>query len=430
MSMDDFIRRPDDIGRQVRTWMTETAPRHEPDGLVATAVSRTWDVRQRPPLFVRSARGMRPANPAKSAWKWLLVTGLLLGLVGGAAAVGSRVLRSDPAQVDRPSTPPTTSPSASPGGPVFVTGQVVTPRNGQAAIRLVDGSVLIVGGAPRGEIWDPSTGRFKATGQTFAGRDRPLANLQPDGGVLVIGRDGLTRAELYDPRTETFAPTGSMAEGRLEVHGGVRFAVMTRAQSVSLADGRVLVTGGNQLVEIFDPATGVFTTAPAAPCDPTRGAIARLNDGRVLILCLEGSNFLDTAVLFDPRTNSYAPAGTPTTSNIGSATVLADGRVLIAGDGLRANSSHVEIFDPTTDTFVYGTTGTNPATSIATLLTDGRVLFVGRGGEVDRLYDPRSDAFATAASEVDGAAAALLADGRVLVLGPSYGVLLDPTTLP
>jgi hypothetical protein len=425
---DDLPGLADDIDLGIRAWMVANAPAHEPVDLVPGAVWRTRNVRQRPALLVRSAGGLRGAAAVSSALKPALMFLMFVGLIGGAVAVGSRVLRADHDQVDRSSTPPAMSQSASPSQPVVVTGQVVTPRNGQAAIRLADGRVLIVGGSAQAEIWDPSTGRFSATGRMVSERDRPLVNLLLDGRVLVIGGIGLATAEIYDPRTGTFAPTGSMGEVRREIHGGVRFLMTTQARSLSLADGRVLVSGGNKLVEIFDPATGVFTTAPAPPCDPAHGAIARLNDGRVLILCLEGSNFVDTAVLFDPRTNSYASAGTPTTSNIGSATVLADGRVLIAGDGLRANSSHVEIFNPATGKFVYGTTSTNPASSIATLLTDNRVLFVGRAGEVD-LYDPRSDSFTIAASQVDGAAAALLADGRVLVLGPSYGVLLNPTTL-
>ncbi len=44
-------------------------------------------------------------------------------------------------------------------------------------------------------------------------RRQPMATLLPDDRVLIIGgvTIGAPRAELYDPSTGTFTPTGSMA---------------------------------------------------------------------------------------------------------------------------------------------------------------------------------------------------------------------------
>ena len=85
-----------------------------------------------------------------------------------------------------------------------------------------------------------------------------------DGRVLVAGgNDAQYRpyasAELFDPKTGTFSPTGSMHDPR---------AWYT---ATLLADGRVLVAGGdsenwaydgpfNASAEIYDPATGTFGT--------------------------------------------------------------------------------------------------------------------------------------------------------------------------
>lgn len=127
-----------------------------------------------------------------------------------------------------------------------------------------------------------------------------------------------------------------------------------------------------------------------------------------------------------------------------TATLLGDGRVLVTGGVSDASyprsSPRCEIYDPATDTW----TEAAPLAEArqrhtATLLGDGRVLIAG-GTDIDpggehpvsslELFDPLTGSFAPAAalrSPTMGAhAAALLADGRVLLTDGASAEIFDP----
>ena len=93
-----------------------------------------------------------------------------------------------------------------------------------------------------------------------AARARYSATLLTDGRVLLAGGQGpnrpdgflLASAEVYDPRSGVFSPTGSTT-GKARVS----------ATATRLADGRVLVAGGNVPYDYvqydFGVAPGVAT---------------------------------------------------------------------------------------------------------------------------------------------------------------------------
>lgn len=119
---------------------------------------------------------------------------------------------------------------------------------------LKNGEVLLAGGMSdwrtnAAVLYDPSTGKFSAAGSMNDIRDAHAALLLLDGRVLVVGGDSsscsgtgvgsycyftgsLSTAELYDSGTETFSRAGNMKEAR------------TSPAVALLQNGDVLIVGG------------------------------------------------------------------------------------------------------------------------------------------------------------------------------------------
>ena len=243
------------------------------------------------------------------------------------------------------------------------TGNLIGPRCGAVAMLLKGGKVLLVGGdglhederLTTAELYDPATGRFAATGSMHVPRNTHSAVLLQDGRVLVMGGSSAGRypsahieasAEIYDPATGRFSMTGSMNTAR------------HKQAAVLLSDGRVLVVGGSDnrdwrgkyaSAEMFNPATGRFS--PAGEMEWQRfklmHAVVRLADGRVLV-----AGGAERPEIYDPATQTFQPAG-GTVGNgryFSSATLLADGRVLIAGgygdDAMAGAVANAWIYQP------------------------------------------------------------------------------------
>jgi hypothetical protein len=111
-----------------------------------------------------------------------------------------------------------------------------------------------------------------------------------------------------------------------------------------------------------------------------------LQDGRVLMTGEDTSHSQSSAEIFDPKTATFSPTGSP--SDLGSghtATLLADGRVLIVGGQPNRVSgvplASAELFDPATGTFIStGPMAVARFDHTAVLLADGRVLVTGGRG--------------------------------------------------
>ncbi|HEX6867402.1 MAG TPA: hypothetical protein VF119_01290 [Candidatus Limnocylindrales bacterium] len=121
-------------------------------------------------------------------------------------------------------------------------------------LTLPDGSVLAIGGAGGGELWndtravvedvarfDPATGRWTPVAPLVTPRRGTQAAVLANGTVLVAGgtsvgssgeRRTLRSTELYDPETDAWSPAGDLLEPRYD------------AQMVALDDGSALILGG------------------------------------------------------------------------------------------------------------------------------------------------------------------------------------------
>lgn len=296
-------------------------------------------------------------------------------------------------------------------------GQLTTARYGHSQTLMKDGNVLVVGGGASPEVYDPATGTWSSAGSmTYLRVSGHTATLLEDGRVLVAGgiaeddfgsRKKVVFAELYDPSTGTWELAGEMTQPR------------ERHQAVLLNDNTVLVVGSNPertyiigetTAELYDSATGKWSKAGNLPNDHgERFATTLLDDGRVLVAGggtrgrTIAPNITESIDMYDPATGEWSTIVDMTSESWGhTATPLGDGTILFVG------MVRVEIFDPAAEswTSVGKLTEARNGVHTATLLNDGRVLIVGvdditlgRTGNVGgreglasvRVYDPAGE---------------------------------------
>ncbi|HSB23929.1 MAG TPA: hypothetical protein VLE94_12585 [Burkholderiaceae bacterium] len=284
--------------------------------------------------------------------------------------------------------------------------------------------------------------RFRALTSPVAYRQH-VAMALADGSALVMGGNtsespnvpDTDSSHRFDPITETFSP-------------GPRLAFSAESDlttPAALGNGGFLLVGpginsalhldgGLRATQAFDATTGAFhRVGDLGVRHDGGGAATPLNDGSVL---MAGGQIpaVATAERYHPTSEQWTAAGSMTTARRGhTATQLADGRVLIAG-GITCCDSAGEVFTATAEVYDPRTGVFQPTGSLVTargfhaaaLLADGRVLVTG-GFATDgstaasaETYDPSTGQFTPAgAMQVgrSGHSAILLTDGRVLVVG-------------
>jgi hypothetical protein len=157
------------------------------------------------------------------------------------------------------------------------------------ARRLASVLVLVAGGLnntnapPKGnvataDLWDPNTGLFKSTGLLFYGRTSHAAVTLLSGEVLIVGGETESGpalyAELYDPSKGSFSVSGMESDERY------------RHTATLLPNGRVLVAGGigNPTgVDLYDRSSGKFTSAGPLTVERQLHSATLLPNGSVLV---------------------------------------------------------------------------------------------------------------------------------------------------
>ena len=302
--------------------------------------------------------------------------------------------------------------------------------------------------ASSAEIHDPATGTFASTGNMTRARRAHSATLLPDGRVLIAGGSGplentefgdcplpsscgqLTGGEIYDPSSGTFTATGDMITA-FALNGSV--VALPGSPAVLLPNGKVLISAA----QLYDPSNATFS-ATATKTFPTTATL--LPNGQVLLTYADdwGPGYPINGELYDPPTGTISP-----TANINyeTATLLMNGKVLFISDPdhnvLPHSTNEAQLYDLSTGTFTAAANmriGREAHT--ATPLPDGTVLIAGTqlpgGGALAsaEIYDPVLGTFGPTGSMIrarHSQQATLLNNGQVLITG-GYHYFPNPTS--
>ncbi|MEU7727883.1 DUF6603 domain-containing protein [Streptomyces sp. NPDC040724] len=347
------------------------------------------DARERPRTPGTWTTAATPAPAAVFGADPVLLAGGSVLLAGGAVATGAPVATAglfDPVTTAWTAAPP-----------------LLTARRGHSATRLADGRVLVVGGSgPAGtdlasaELYDPVAGGWRSTNEApSAGRTDHAALPLPKGGLLIAGgtRDGrtLASAEVYDPARDRWRAAAPMTDAR----SGHRMVPLPGGRL--LVVGGALATGGGNVplayCERYDPDTDAWTPAASLRTPRTGHQATVLADGRILVtggdpVLLPGTGRISgrspaSAEIYDPVADTWTPAADmPAGRGRHRAVRLPTGEVLVVGgtSGPSATAAHRGVlrYHPATGRWTAtGSLDRGRADFAALVLADGRVLAAG-----------------------------------------------------
>jgi len=228
---------------------------------------------------------------------------------------------------------------------------------------VVDGKIYAIGGGAGSsasytsvetystvEEYDPATDTWTAKSPMPTARGWHSANVV-NGKIYIIGgsqasspdRNHVLTVEVYDPATDTWTQKGDMPVSRA-------------AGFSSVVDEKIYVIGGyggSQRVDEYDPSTDTWTMKSEMPTAIHALSTSAL-DGKIYTIGgyvpgVSGYPGVATVEVYDPATDSWATAPDMPTGRFGPRTSVVDGKIYVIGGMERWITSAygtVEVYDP------------------------------------------------------------------------------------
>ena len=276
------------------------------------------------------------------------------------------------------------------------------------------------------DMFDPSLNKWTriATTGTFTRRLPGHASAEVGGKIYVFGGgDADKTVEAFDPVTRewtTPSTTGQFTEGL--------------SATADVIDGKIYIVAGTSFnprlkylnrVEVFDPATGVWTTPATTGTLRARSAHSSAYlDGKLYIIggYSNSTGALNTVDVLDVATNAWSTLATTGTfpARYGHTSTVVDGKIYVLG-GL-TSVEEVFMLDPVTSAWTQQTsTGTfTPRNVLSAVAIGGKIYAMGGDAgvfattivNVNEIYTPgatsavhdieRSDGFRLAPNPTSG----------------------------
>lgn len=274
-----------------------------------------------------------------------------------------------------------------PDGKVLVTGGVHWPSSPGFAQDVPSGSALDVA-----ELYDPATEKWTVTDSMHTARYTHTATLLGNGDVLVTGGMGLKKVIYPEPERDDEGPR----QFRGHPFDTPRYPAFVDALSSA---------------EIYDHKTGTWSSIPSLKTPRFNHTATLLADGNVLVVGGQSNGVIfDSAEVYNVSNRTWNNTGPlPRAVNAHTAALLKDGRVLVAAG---ADNSGVfrdaEFYNPSTQNWTRGPAmNTLHALNAAIVLPDGRMLVMGgidalglpiAAQNTAEIYDPQAQSAPTPAT--------------------------------
>jgi hypothetical protein len=209
------------------------------------------------------------------------------------------------------------------------------PRSFHAAVRLLDGSILIAGGISTegktlraAEILHPDTLECEPIGTMFAARSRFTLRMLPDGKVQAIGGDAERTMEIFNP--EGYFSSLAHLAGTPEIEAAAlrspgRVAIMGPSAR-TISDAPAPVAGGREIVR---PVQNLLDRADYSMTEISEAGVAVAAGG-----VSSAGRYQQTAVLFE---SSAATVTTDKTDYQPGETVVITGTGWLPGETVTLN---------------------------------------------------------------------------------------------